>query len=173
MLAHSQFIKLARIGFLGVIPLFALLIVAGVVSYWGFGVAGYGDNFIILADEAPVPERRIYGLIAALAPTGLMLGALWRLHQMFLNAGDNLMGQTTVTHLRSFSLLSIWTVVTAFLLSGVMRWAMGVFDNAPLWTHLGFSVTHAAILFGAFIVYVATYLIEEGYAYKREIEEYV
>lgn len=173
MAARQRFIGFARLGFLVGIPLVAILIIVGVVSYWGFGRAGFGDNFIILADQPPVADRRVFGLLAALVPTGLMLCSLWRLFQMFTVENRSLMGPTTVGHLRGFSLFSVWTVISAFLLSGVMRWAMGVFDNAPLWTHLGFSVTHAAILFGAFIIYVATFLIEEGYSYKQETQEYV
>ncbi|MEO0883088.1 MAG: hypothetical protein AAFY34_10175 [Pseudomonadota bacterium] len=165
--------KVVRAVFLICLPLLGLAIIAGVTLYWGFGVAMLGDNFIVLADRQPLPERRFWGLSAVLVPTGLMLAALWRLFEMFRETDVQRIRLSAIHHLRAFAGLSIGTVASAFLLSGVMRWAMGVFDDAPLWTHLGFSVSHAATVFGAAVVYFATYLIEEGYAYKLETEEYV
>ncbi|MEZ5947542.1 MAG: DUF2975 domain-containing protein [Hyphomonas sp.] len=166
-------LAVARTGFLIAIPVLCLLIVSAVTLYWGMGIAVLGNNFIVLADPAPVPERRMAGLAAALVPTVFMLIALWRLFQIFRETDTSVLGPATVRNLRAFAALSICTVVSAFLLSGVMRWAMGMFDDALLWTHLGFSVVHLSVLFGAMVVYVATHLIEEGYACRRELEEYV
>ncbi|QLC23717.1 hypothetical protein HFP57_00830 [Parasphingopyxis algicola] len=161
------------------IPFFALLAISGVVLFWGFGVhrignAALGENFIVLLDQPPVPERRLYGLVATLPALLFWLYASWRLFLMFraFHTGP-LIGPVTIRHLRAYALFSALAVLSAFLLSGVMRWALGQFDDAPLWTHLGFSVTHGLMLFSSAILYVASHVIEEGYAYRKETEEYV
>ncbi|MBC2777323.1 DUF2975 domain-containing protein [Parasphingopyxis marina] len=175
----KRWIIVASVGFLCLIPLFALVAIAGVVSYWGFGVdhvdsSLFGPNFLVLAEAPPVPERQVYGLVAALVPLLLWLCAQVRLFVMFaLCASGRALGTATVRHLRAFSLYAALAVLSGFALSGVMRWAAGEFDDAPLWTHLGFSTTHAAVLFMAAIMFVASHIIEEGYDYKRETEEYV
>lgn len=164
------------IGFLCLIPLLALVAIAGVVSFWGFGVdhvdsSLVGQNFLVLGEAPPVPDRRVFGLLAALVPLLLWLYAQGRLFA--LCASGRALGPETVRHLRAFSLFAALAVLAGFALSGVMRWAAGEFDDAPLWTHLGFSTTHAAVLFMAAIMFVASHIIEEGYGYKRETEDYV
>lgn len=175
----KRWVRLASLGFLIVIPLLAAIVILGVVAFWGFGLdrlgnATLGANFFVLAEEPPVPERRIYGLLAVLPVAALWLYAMARLFAMFwqFRRGE-VMAVTTIAHLRSFALFASLSVIAGFLLSGVMRWAMGRFDDAPLWTHLGFSGTHAAVLFMAAIMFVASHIVEEGYAYKRETEDYV
>ena len=169
----------ASAGFLVAIPLLMLVATASVVVYWGFGLNRLGNdvlgqNFIVLWDQPPVAERRVYGLLAVLPALGFWLFAMQRLFVMFRNfyAGRTV-GLETIRLLRSFALYSAIAVMAAFAFSGVMRWAAGQFDDAPLWTHLGFSATHAAVLFTAAIVFVASHIIEEGYEYKKETEEYV
>ncbi|WDI33115.1 hypothetical protein PUV54_07885 [Hyphococcus flavus] len=175
----KQWLRLTSIGFLIVIPFLAFLAVAGIAAYWGFGVDRWGndfvgENFIVIAEHPPVPERRLFGLAAILAPLTFLLLGFWRLFQLFLTFHDGrLVASGTINHLKAFSVFSSLAVLTSFMFSGVMRWAMGVFDNAPLWTHLGFSTTHAAVLFTSAIVYAATHIIEEGYAYKQETKEYL
>jgi len=160
--------------FLTLIPLLMVLIIVGIGLYWGAGINRLGGNFVVLAETVPIAERRLYGLVAASVPAALFLRGLWHLFRMFMRTGkEALLVADTVTRLRAFAKYSVLAVLSAFLLSGVMRWAMGVFDNAPLWTHLGFSITHGAILFLAAVIYVATLLIEEGHGYKKEMEEYI
>lgn len=179
MSRSRNWVTIASIGFLCIIPLLALVAVAGVVAFWGFGVDRvdstlFGPNFLVLAEAPPVPERQMFGLAAVLVPLLLWLYAQYRLFVMFgLCAKGRAVGVETVRHLRAFSLYAALAVLTGFALSGVMRWAAGRFDDAPLWTHLGFSTTHAAVLFMAAIMFVASHIIEEGYGYKRETEEYV
>lgn len=174
-----SWLRAASAGFIIAIPVMAVTAIAGVIAYWGLGLdrlgnASLGENFIVFAVNAPVPERRAYGLIATLPALLLWLYSMWRLFVMFLRFHTGrVIGLETVRHMRAFSLFAFLAVMAGFLLSGVMRWAMGVFDAAPLWTHLGFSTTHAAVLFTSAVVYVASYIIEEAYAYKRETEEYV
>ncbi|MBL4871294.1 MAG: hypothetical protein JKX72_10110 [Robiginitomaculum sp.] len=174
MVKSKTWLRLASLGFIMLIPLMALFLLVGLVLYWGFDVRILGKNFIILADQGPVPERKVYGALASLPATLLWVYALWRLFLLFFNFQiGKLVNEKTISHLRCFSLFSLLSVTSGFLLSGVVRWAMGVFDNEPLWTHLGFSDTHGAVLFSAAIIYVVTHIIEEGFAYKKETKEYV
>ncbi len=174
MIKSQSWTAIGRRAFLIVLPLSALLIVAGVLCYWGLGINRIGDNLIVLAAQPPVADRRSAGLLAISIPTILLLAGLWRLFVMFrpLNSPEQL-GVQTVRHLRVFASFSAASAITAFFLSGVLRWAMGVFDDAPLWTHLGFSFLHATVLFFCAVIFMASRLIEAGYAYKRETEEYV
>lgn len=172
-------VRIVSLTFVVFTPLLALCATAGVIAFWGFGLdrwgnAALGDNFIVLADVPPVADRRIYGLLATLPPLILSLCAMAHIFALFLTfSAGNLVAQRTIQHLRAFSGYSALAVICGFLLSGVMRWALGVFNDAPFWTHLGFSVTHAAILFGAAIVYAASYIIEEGFAYRQELGDYI
>ncbi len=174
MIKSKPWLRLASLGFIIVIPLMAIFLVGGIILYWGFEVKIIGDNFITLAGQGPIPERKLYGVLASLPATLFWLYALWRLFLLFFNFQiGKLVNERTISHLRYFSMFSLLSVTSGFLLSGVVRWAMGVFDNAPLWTHLGFSNMHGAILFSAAIIYVVTHIIEEGFAYKEETKEYV
>ncbi len=170
---------MASIGFLVVIPLIVLFAVFCAVAYWCFGIASidsevFGADFLVIASQPPVSERRLWGMLAMLPALLFWLYSMWRLFLMFLNFNsDSPVGLITIGHLRSFSLFSLLTVIAAFLLSGVMRWAAGVFDDAPLWTHLWFSPAHLVLLFCSAVIYIASHIIEAGYAYKRETEEYV
>lgn len=172
-------IRLASRIFLVLTPLIAALALAGVVLFWGFGVERIGNdalgrNFIVLFEDAPLPERRIYGLGASLPVLFFWFCASWHLFAMFHNfLAGQLVGLATVRRLRAYARYSALAVLSAFALSGVMRWALGYFDDAPLWTHLGFSVAHAAMLFSSAIIYVASHIVEQGYAYKKETEDYV
>lgn len=172
-------IRLASRIFLVLIPLIAALALAGVILFWGFGVERLGNdalgrNFIVLFEDAPLPERRLYGLLASLPVLFFWFYASWHLFAMFRNfLAGQFVGLETVRRLRAYAVYSALAVLSAFVLSGVMRWAMGYFDDAPLWTHLGFSVTHAAMLFSSAIIYVASHIVEQGYAYKKETEDYV
>ncbi|MEO9543415.1 MAG: hypothetical protein ABJ269_15925 [Parasphingorhabdus sp.] len=152
----------------------ATIILAGLITYWGFGVDRLGGNFIVFSGVVPIEERRVFGFLASSVPTIFVQIALWHLFMMFRQYSQTkLVALRTISHLRAFAKYSLLTVISAFLLSGVMRWAMGVFDDAPLWTHLGFSITHLVMLFSSAIIYIATYLIEEGYRHGQEIQEYV
>lgn len=179
MSRSKSWVRIASVGFIVVLPLLAIVAVAGVLAFWAFGIdrvdsAAFGPNFVVLAQAPPVPERQVYGLLATLVPLLLWLYAQYRLFVMFsLCAMGQAVGEPTVRHLRAFSLYAALAVLTGFALSGVMRWAAGRFDDAPLWTHLGFSTTHATVLFMAAVMFVASHIIEEGYGYKRETEEYV
>lgn len=176
---RARWLRAGAIGFLVVIPVLLLTALAGLVAYWGFGLAEIdggplGARFIVLADRPPEPDRRFFGLLACLPAMGLQLlgaGSLWRLFAGF--RFGSLVGAAAIRHLRSFAGYTALAVLAAFALSGVMRWAAGVFDDAPLWTHLGFSTTHAAVLFMAALVYMASFIIEEGEHYRRETEDYV
>ncbi len=174
MFDSKPLVKLACRGFLIAIPVIAIVIVSAVITFWGFGINRLGGNFIVLHELAPVPERRLAGFAAVCVPVLFSLGALWHLFWMFRQySRTQMVAIQTIRHLRAFCTYSVLTAVTAFLLSGVLRWAMGVFDDAPLWTHLGLSVSHMIVLFAAAIIYLATYLIEEGYRHGEEIREYV
>ena len=169
-------LRIAVTVMLVILPLIAVVAIVGVFGYWGFGIVRLGgeSTHMVLAEVAPEPDRRIYGLLAALMPLATGLYALWRLFTLFLHfRRGELVGHKTVRDLRAFSLFLALTVIAGFALSGVMRWAMGRFDDAPLWTHLGMSSTHSTVLLLAVIVYVASHVIEEGYAYKRETEDYI
>ncbi|KCZ94150.1 DUF2975 domain-containing protein [Hyphomonas johnsonii] len=172
--SRKSWLRIASAAFLVTIPILAAAILAGTVTYWGLGIHEIGDNTIVLYDAPPVAERRVYGLLATLVPAALLIYALWQLFRMFLgfNTIDHV-DTRTIVRLKAFSLFTFLGVLAAFLLSGVMRWAIGEFDNAPLWTHLGFSAAHAAVMFCTAVIYVAASIIDEGYAYKRETEEYV
>lgn len=172
-------IRLASHIFMVLIPLIACLALAGVILFWGLGVERLGNdtlgrNFIVLFEDTPRPERRIYGLLATLPALFFWFCASWHLFAMFRNfLAGQLVGPVTVRRLRAYAVYSALAVLAAFLFSGVMRWAMGYFNDAPLWTHLGFSVSHAAMLFSSAIIFVASHIIEQGYAYKKETEDYV
>jgi len=176
---QKKWVRAASAGFLMAIPLLAILAVSGVFIFWGLGQNTLGNDalgseFIVLAENPPHAERRFYGLIASAPALLFWLYSMWRLFRMFLDfRTDSMIADNTIKHLRAFSLFSFIAVITGFLLSGVMRWAAGVFDDAPLWTHLGFSTTHASVLFTSAIIYVASFIVEEGYAYKREAAEYI
>lgn len=176
---REQWLRIGAAGFLVLIPVLVLAAVAGLVAYWGFGLAEIdggvlGDRFIVLADRAPDPERRLFGLLACLPALAFQLLGAWSLWRLFAGFRFGaLVGMAAIRHLRSFAGYTALAVLAAFALSGVMRWAAGVFDDAPLWTHLGFSTTHAAVLFMAALVYMASFIIEEGEHYRRETEDYV
>ena len=176
---QNKWVRIASIGFVLLIPLLAALAVSGVFIFWGFGQntlgnEALGSRFIVFAENPPHAERHLYGLVASLPALGCWLYSMWRLFRMFVEFRTGpLVADKTIKHLRAFSFFSFLAVVAGFLLSGVMRWAAGVFDDAPLWTHLGFSTTHAAVLFTSAIIYVASFIVEEGYAYKRETTEYI
>lgn len=176
MSTSQGWLRATSAAFLVLIPLLAAAGLFCVAAYWGFGLARIGDasTHMLLADAPPVPGRQVYGLIAAGIPLLLWLYAMLRLFLLFLyfRRGEALVLRT-VRELRAFALYLALTVIAGFALSGMARWAMGRFDDAPLWTHLGFSTTHAAVLFMAGIVYVASHIIEQGYGYRRETEEYV
>lgn len=178
--SRSKFwLRPASVVFIILIPLAILLALAALITYWGFGIdrvhsGVFGDNFIVLADRPPIADRRTFGLLASIPALLLWSAAMWNLLIMFVNFNRGiLIGVEMVKHLRAFSLYSFLAVIAGFTLSGAMRWAMGVFDNAPLWTHLGFSTTHASILLTSAIIFFASHMIEEGYRYKQETEEYV
>lgn len=160
--------------FLVVIPLLGVAIVAGIAAYWGFGYNRLWDNTLVLHELDPVPDRRIYGLFAAAVPGWLALLALWHLFNVFsqTQAGAGL-ALRVIHHLRAFSRYSILMALAAFVLSGVMRWAMGAFNDAPFWTHLNFSITHLIVIVGATIIHVSSHLIEQGYQFGQEVQEYV
>jgi Protein of unknown function (DUF2975) len=179
MSRSNKWLRAASVCFLVLIPLLAAAAIAGIVVYWGFGIdrwgnATLGQNFIVLTDRPPVPERQVFGLLASLPALVLWLYAMARLFVMFRSVGaGKVMALDTIRHLRAFALFSALSVVAGFALSGVMRWAIGEFDDQPLWTHLGFSVTHASVLFTSAIIFVASHIIQEGLEYKNEVEEYV
>lgn len=179
MSRSSPGIRAASSAFLILIPLLMILTTAGVVLFWGFGIhrlgnENLGQNFLVLYGTPPVPGRELYGLLATAPILGLWFYAAWRLFAMFRNfLKGPVVGPETIRHLRAYARFSALAILASFLLSGVIRWALGVFDNAPLWTHLGFSITDAAMLFSSALIFVASHIIEQGYAYKKEIEEYV
>ncbi len=176
---HKKWVRIASLGFLILIPVLALLAVCAVFIFWGLGENTLGNDalgsrFIVFAENPPHAARQLYGLLASIPALGFWLYSMWRLFSMFMEFRTGpLIADKTIRHLRAFSVFSFLAVVAGFVLSGVMRWAAGVFDDAPLWTHLGFSTTHASILFTSAIIYVASFIVEEGYSYKRETAEYI
>jgi|GEM_PF-7019244 len=176
---RARWLQAGAMGFLVLIPVLVLAALGGLVAYWGFGLAEIdggplGARFIVLADHPPEPDRRLFGFLACLPPLVFQLLGAWSLWRLFAGFRfGSLVGAAAIRHLRSFAGYTALAVLTGFALSGVMRWAAGAFDDAPLWTHLGFSTTHAAILFMAGLVYMASFIVEEGEEYRRETEDYV
>jgi len=177
--SRAQRVRAAALFFLGLIPLLCLAAVFSLLAFWGWGVAEIdgpagADRLIVLAEQGPVAGRGIYGLLASLPALAFGLVAAWHLLALFAGFRfGGLVGPQAIRRLRGFAGFTALAVMAAFVFSGVMRWALGVFDDAPLWTHLGFSAVHAAILLMAGVVYMASEIVEEGYTYKREAEDYV
>ncbi|MEP3891336.1 MAG: hypothetical protein ABJN69_12830 [Hellea sp.] len=172
-------VTLASYGFLVLIPLMGLWLISLDVVYWGFGIermnnAILGQNFYEIYPNPPVPERMIYGGLAAIPVLILRLISFWFLWKMFYNfARKQIMVSDTVYHLKQYAKFAVLGVVAYFFMSGIRRWSAGEFDRFPLGTHFQFHPHETSILFTAAIIYVASKIIEEGNRYKIETESYV
>ncbi len=172
-------VKIVSYAFLTYIPLLAIWMVGVEYAYWGLGLDRFGNdflgqNFYVIYPTPPIPERQIYGGLAALPVLICRLIALWFLWKMFFNfTKEKIMIGETVRLLRQYAKYSVFGVVAFFFLSGVRRWGIGEFSDMPLWTHLQLNSHEFAILFSSAIIYVASKVIEEGNKYKAETESYV
>jgi len=166
--------RLVTMTFMVTIPILGLAIVTFFIMFWGLGIDRLGDNTLVIANDAPLPQRRTIGLIAALVPSLLVLQSLWHLFEMFrgIHSG-NALTRKTVKSLRWFSTYACLATISAIALSGVIRWAMGEFDDQPLWTHLQISPVDLAVLFMAGVTWAASSAIEDGIAMAREVQDYV
>lgn len=179
MRSSMERIKLASYVFVIVIPLMGLWLITLDVAYWGFGIERFnsnilGQNFYVIYPNTPVIERQIYGGLAAIPVLLLRLLSFWFLWKMFYNfTRDKIFISETVYHLKHYAKFAVFGVIAFYFLSGIRRWAIGEFSNAPLWTHLQLNPHETAILFTSAIIYVASMVIEQGNRYKSETESYV
>lgn len=174
MSSTTKWLRRASLFFLILIPIIALLAVATYTVYWVFGVNVIGNNAIVLATTQPLAERRIYGLVAAAPSLLLWLVALFWLFQVFHGfIGGAFFARTTINYMRKFSLFTCVSVVLDIAFSGVRRWAAGVFDDAPLYTHIGISMEHLLLVFMALAFYTISFVLLEADRYKQEIEDYI
>lgn len=173
-MSRMPWTRLVTMTFILAIPILGLAIIAFFLMFWGLGIDRLGGNTVVIASAAPLPERRIIGLIAALVPSVLALQSLWHLFEMFrrIHRGDALTSKT-VRSLRWFSTYACLAAISAIALSGVIRWAMGEFDDQPFWTHLQITPVHWAVLFMAGVTWAASSAIEDGIAMAREVQDYV
>ena len=116
----------------------------------------------------------IYGGLVAIPVLVLRLISYAHLWLMFRNfTREDIHVSQTVHRLKQYAKYAAFGVVAFFFLSGVRRWGIGEFSNAPLWTHLQFTRHETAILFTSAIIYVAAKVIEQGNQFKAETESYV
>ncbi len=179
MSKSKTWLKISTASGLVLIPIIALASISAVCAYWLFDVdrissSLWGENFIVLHSQPPVEDRKFYGFAASLLPLCLWNYALYRLFMLFYRYNQNqVLVRALILDTRAFAASCGFAVISGFLLSGVMRWSAGVFDNGPLWTHLGFSTTHGALLLCSLILYLASHIIEEGYRCQQENSEFV
>ena len=161
---------------LWLIPAIAILSLVLPALYWiaNIDVIWVGNNNLVIADNPPVDERRLVGMIAVTPALAAWLVALYQLLRLFqrFRAGA-VFDLQSVKHLQAYSLFAGLTVVFTVAGSGARRWAQGEFSDAPLWTHIQISPEHWLLLFTAAIFYFVSFVIEEAKAYKDEADNYV
>ena len=156
-----------------VIPVIAALAVLIPAVYWWGGVYNVGDNTIVLAETPPREGYAWFGWLVGLPSTLAWLYALYRLWRMFDSLRTELfISDAAARDLRAYSLFTILTVAFDVATSGARRWAMGEFDNAPLYTHININIDHFTLLFTAAIFLIVSMVMVEANRYKAETEQY-
>jgi len=156
-----------------IIGFFSLLLPA---LYWvaNIDVIWFGDNNLVLADNPPIDERRLIGVVAVTPALIVWLMALIQLQFLFRRFRRGaVFDLTAVKHLQAYALYAGLTALLTVAGSGARRWAQGEFSDAPLWTHIQISLEHWLLIFTAAIFYFVSFVIKEAKAYKDEAEDYV
>lgn len=157
------------------LPIVALAQVFLLVAYWGFDatVLAWGSTTVELYDVPPVPERRLIGLGAVLPAFALWLAALVHLFLLFRRfARGALVDVSTVRRLRFYALFAGLATLADILLSGARRWSQGEFSDQPLWTHIQVSDHAYAMIFTTAVLFLVSFALEEGDAFREETERY-
>ncbi len=166
-------LRRTSIAMLWIIPVIVLIAAAILLVYWGFGINNIGDNTLVLFDTPPRPGARLLGFAVALPSLLAWLYALYRLRRMFLRFSHELfVDRAAALDLRAFSLFTIIAVIFDIVTSGARRWAQGLFDNAPLWTHININAAHLSHIFTAVIFLIVSFVLLEAERYKTETEQY-
>ena len=156
------------------IPLIVIASLALQFIYWGLGLNVLGENFLVITEQAPREGARLFGFLVGVPALAAWFYALWRLWRLFSKFRRELfIDKAAALDLRAYSTFAIVAVILDIATSGARRWAMGVFDNAPLWTHININTEHLTLVFSALIFLVVSFVLIEANRYKTETEQYL
>ncbi len=172
---RRPFVRAASLVMMAFLPIVALAQLFLLVLYWAYDLTllAWGSTTVEIFDLPPVPERRLVG-IAAITPAFLLwLAALAHLFLLFRRfARGALIDLSTVRRLRGYALFAGLATLADILLSGARRWSQGEFSDQPLWTHIQVSDHAYAMLFTTAVLFLVSFALEEGDAFREETERY-
>lgn len=176
MKSRKQWVLAASGALMVAIPLIALAQVGLMTAYWGFdaNVLAWGSTNIVIEPAPPVSERRWTGIAAVAPPTLVWLAALSQLFLLLRGFSQGaLIDAAGVRRLRNYALLAGLATILDIAGSGARRWALGEFSGEPLWTHIQIPAHVSAMIFTTLIIFLVSFALEEGYAFREETERYL